>query len=115
MNSVDVLPSVTPTEAQAASAAGAMLLDVREYQEWMAGRVAGAVHVPMQDLPGRLDEIPRDRRVVCICRSGNRSGQVTSWLLKQGYDAVNMTGGMRAWEAEGLPFENMNGNPGAVI
>ena len=63
-----------PSELQAASAAGAMLLDVREYQEWMAGRVAGAVHVPMQDLPGRLDEIPRDRRVVCICRSGNRSG-----------------------------------------
>lgn len=115
MSDVDVLPSVTPAEAQAAFAAGAMLLDVREYQEWMAGRVAGATHVPMQDLPGRLDEIPRDRRIVCVCRSGNRSGQVTSWLLKQGYDAVNMTGGMRAWESEGLPFENMNGNPGVVI
>ena len=115
MSDLDVLPSVTPAEAQAAFAAGAMLLDVREYQEWMAGRVAGATHVPMQDLPGRLDELPRDRRIVCVCRSGNRSGQVTSWLLKQGYDAVNMTGGMRAWDSEGLPFENMNGNPGAVI
>jgi rhodanese-related sulfurtransferase len=115
MSDLDVLPSVTPTEAQAAVAAGAMLLDVREYQEWMAGRVAGAVHVPMQALPDRLDEVARDRRIVCICRSGNRSGQVTAWLLRQGYDVVNMTGGMRAWEAEGLPFENMNGNPGAVI
>jgi len=115
MSVPDVLPSMTPTEAQAAFATGAMLLDVREYQEWMAGRVAGAVHVPLQDLPDRLDEVPRDRRIVCICRSGNRSGPVTAWLLKQGYDVVNMTGGMRAWEAEGLPFENMNGNPGAVI
>ncbi len=115
MSALDVLPSVTPAEAQAASTAGAMLLDVREYDEWMAGRVAGATHVPMHDLPGRLDEVPHDRRIVCICRSGNRSGQVTSWLLKQGYDAVNMTGGMRAWASDGLPFVNMNGNPGAVI
>lgn len=115
MNTVDTLPSVTPAEAKAAATAGAMLLDIREYQEWMAGRIAGAIHVPMQDLPGRLDEVARDRRVVCICRSGNRSGQVTAWLVKQGYNAVNMTGGMRAWAAEGLPFENMNGNPGVVI
>jgi rhodanese-related sulfurtransferase len=115
MSGHDVLPVVEPTEVLDAQRAGALLLDVREYQEWMAGRIDGATHIPMNDLPARVSELPRDRRIVCICRSGNRSGQVTAWLLQQGFDAINMTGGMRGWESHGLPFVNMNGNPGAVV
>ena len=114
MNATGMMPACSPAEALAAMRDGAVLLDVREYEEWMAGHVDGAVHVPMQQVPARLSELPTDRRVVCICRSGNRSGQVTAFLLRQGYDAVNMDGGMRAWAAEGLPFVNANGNPGVV-
>ncbi|MFN6121481.1 MAG: rhodanese-like domain-containing protein [Actinomycetes bacterium] len=115
MSALGVLPECTPAEATAAQREGAFLLDVREYEEWMAGHVDGAVHVPMQQLPERLAELPTDRRIVCICRSGNRSGQVTAWLLRQGYDAINMAGGMRQWHAEQLPFVNANGNPGVVL
>lgn len=115
MNALETLPACTPPQALAAFRDGALLLDVREYEEWMAGHVDGAVHVPMQELPARLAELPNDRQIVCICRSGNRSGQVTAFLLRQGFDAVNMTGGMRAWDAEQLPFVNANGNPGVVI
>lgn len=115
MSGIDTLPAVTPAEAFAALRGGAMLLDVREYEEWMAGSIDGATHIPMHDLPGRVDELPRDRRIVCVCRSGNRSAQVTAWLLQQGLDAVNMSGGMRAWAADDLPFANFNGNPGVVI
>jgi len=115
MSGLETLPTMMPADALAAHRDGAVLLDVREYQEWMAGHVDGATHVPMGELPSRVGELPRDHRIVCVCRSGNRSGQVTAWLLHQGFDAVNMSGGMRAWAAEGLPFVNMNGNPGVVI
>jgi rhodanese-related sulfurtransferase len=114
VNAIDTLPECTPPQALAAMHEGALLLDVREYEEWMAGHVDGATHVPMQEVPARLGDLPRDRRIVCICRSGNRSGQVTAYLLRQGYDAVNMAGGMRSWDAEQLPFVNANGNAGVV-
>ncbi len=115
MSSLEMLPTMMPADALAALHDGAVLLDVREHQEWMAGHVDGATHLPMDELPSRVGEVPRDRRIVCVCRSGNRSGHVTAWLLQQGFDAVNMAGGMRAWAAEDLPFVNMNGNPGVVI
>lgn len=92
-----------------------VLLDVREYQEWMAGHAVAARHIPMGDLPDRLDELPRDARIVCVCRSGNRSRQVTAWLLRQGYDAVNLSGGMQHWASFGHPMVNHAGNPGVVI
>jgi rhodanese-related sulfurtransferase len=113
MNSRDALPSTDVDHA--ASDADAVLLDVREHDEWMAGHAPAATHVPMGQLPGRLDELPRDRRIVCVCRSGNRSARVTAWLLGQGIDAVNMSGGMSAWSGAGHPVVNHNGNPGTVI
>jgi len=82
----------------------AYLLDVREYDEWAAGRAAGAVHIPMSELPGRLDEVPTDRQVVVACRVGGRSAQVAAWLNVNGYDAVNLEGGMFAWQAAGRPI-----------
>jgi len=114
MSATGMLPACSPTEAFAAQRDGAFLLDVREYEEWMAGHVEGATHVPMQQVPGRSADLPREQRIICICRSGNRSGQVTAWLLQQGFDAVNMTGGMQAWRADELPFVNANGHPGVV-
>ena len=80
------------------------LLDVREPDEWAAGHIAGAKHIPMGELTGRLDEIPRTARVIAVCRSGNRSGMVTGYLAQGGWDVYNLAGGMIAWAAGGRPM-----------
>jgi rhodanese-related sulfurtransferase len=88
------------------------LLDVREDDEWAAGHAPGAVHVPMQEVPTRMAEIPMDEPVVVTCRMGGRSAQVTAFLRAQGYDeVVNLDGGMQAWHAAGRPLDGGNGSP----
>lgn len=91
------------------------LLDVREADEWSAGHVAEAVHIPMGSLNARLDELPGDAPIVAICRSGNRSGAVTDALNRAGYTAHNMEGGMYAWDDADLPIVNVDGDAGRVI
>ena len=83
----------------------AFLLDVREDIEWQQERVPSAVHIPMYDVPERLDALPTDRRIAVICHVGARSAQVAHWLRAQGYDAHNVDGGMEAWARCGLPIE----------
>ncbi|HEY7104938.1 MAG TPA: rhodanese-like domain-containing protein [Acidimicrobiia bacterium] len=109
------VPEVTPEDVGALLEAGAVLLDVREQGEWDAGHVPGASHLPMREVPGRIDEIPADRRVIALCRSGARSRAVAEALIGAGYDAVNLAGGMRAWAAADLPVETDAGVPGEVI
>jgi len=85
----------------------AALLDVRENDEWAAGHAPGAVHVPMEQVPQRLDELATafpDGPVHVVCRSGGRSARVTTYLVQAGWDAVNVDGGMRAWAAAGRPM-----------
>ena len=83
-----------------------MILDVREQDEWDAGHIPGAVFMPMGQVPDRLSEIPKDKTVIVQCRSGNRSSQVTDFLVQQGFTNVhNMTGGIKAWQTAGLPVE----------
>jgi rhodanese-related sulfurtransferase len=89
---------------------GAVALDVREMLEWEAGRIPGALHVPLRTLGARLPEIPKDRRIVAVCRSGNRSGLVTEELARRGYRIENLAGGMKAWVAAGLPLEPADGS-----
>ncbi|MCB9139141.1 MAG: rhodanese-like domain-containing protein [Caldilineaceae bacterium] len=85
---------------------GVVVLDVREQWEYDEGHIPGVVLIPMNEVPARLSEIPTDGTVIVTCRSGNRSGQVTSFLRDQGYTNVhNMQGGIVAWEAAGLPVE----------
>jgi rhodanese-related sulfurtransferase len=109
------VPEVTPEETSALLAQGALLLDVREPDEWQAGHAPAAVHVPMGEVPARIDEIPGDRRIVAMCRSGVRSRAVAEALIGAGFDAVNAAGGMRAWAAADLPVETDDGSPGAVV
>src|SRR5579859_4007083 len=103
----DVQPGRTPqVSARAASAlldAGAVLLDVREPGEWGEGHAAGAVLIPMGDVQARRYELSGDKRIVVVCRSGGRSAAITRALRACGHDAVNLTGGMCAWTAAGLP------------
>ncbi|MBR7744316.1 rhodanese-like domain-containing protein [Phycicoccus sp. BSK3Z-2] len=93
----------------------AAVLDIREQDEWDAGHAPNAVHIPMNDLPVRLDELApfldRDEPLVVTCRSGGRVSRVLPWLEQQGYDVANMEGGMRAWHAEGKPLEGTSGQP----
>ncbi len=75
-----------------------VVVDVREPWELERCSLPGVVHVPMRELPGRLDELPRDRDVVVVCHHGVRSRQVAHYLVRLGYMAVwNLTGGMAAW------------------
>ncbi|SCG48443.1 rhodanese-like domain-containing protein [Micromonospora halophytica] len=92
------------------------LLDVREDDEWAAGHAPGAHHLPMTELPARLAEVPTDRDVAVICRSGGRSAQVVGYLLNNGWEQVrNADGGMRQWAAVGKPVIGEDGQPGQVI
>jgi hydroxyacylglutathione hydrolase len=94
---------------------GSLLLDVREAVEWDAGHAPQAVWIPMGELTARVGELPADRRIVAVCRSGGRSHSVTGALLAAGYDAVNLDGGMRAWAAEDFAVVASDGLPGTVI
>jgi rhodanese-related sulfurtransferase len=111
-------PTVTDIDAEAGRRLlddGAFLLDVREDDEWEAGHAPEAVHVAMGLVSDRIDEIPADRVVVCICRVGGRSGAVAGVLAGLGYDVRNVDGGMLAWEAAGLPVVAGDGSAGRII
>lgn len=81
------------------------LLDVREVPEWRAARVDGALHIPMEQIPSRLDELDRTRPIAVICRSGNRSAYVADYLNRVGFDAHNVDGGLLSWARAGLPVQ----------
>jgi len=83
------------------------LLDVRTPEEFTQdGHVAQATLIPLDQLDSRLSELPKDKPVLCICRSGNRSTTACTDLLARGYDATNVTGGMNAWKAASLPISH---------
>lgn len=96
--------AVNVAEAVQLLAEGAFLLDVREDNEWESGRAPSASHLALNDVPDHWDELPDDRVIVCVCRSGARSGRATTFLVEQGRRAVNLEGGMLAWNAEGEPI-----------
>jgi rhodanese-related sulfurtransferase len=92
-------------EAQKLVEDGAQLVDVRAEHEWEAGRIAGAAHLPLDELVERSGEIDRDRPVVLYCRGGNRSTMATEALAAAGYDAAKLSEGIVGWEEAGLPLE----------
>lgn len=108
----DPIVQIDPRGASDLAGDGALLLDVREPEEWRVGHIAEAVHVPLGDL--RPEFVPRDRIVVAVCRSGNRSGTAAIQLAAAGVDVRNMAGGMKAWAAAGLPITTDDGAPGTV-
>jgi rhodanese-related sulfurtransferase len=80
------------------------LVDVREPDEWEAGHIQGAVHIPMRELNSRQNELAEDRPIVTVCRSGARASAVTDALKRAGYQTDTLDGGMQAWARNGLPF-----------
>lgn len=100
---------VSREEAQRMIDGGAQLLDVRADHEWDAGRIAGAVHLPLAELAERAGEIDKDRPVVLYCRGGNRSTMAAAALADAGYDAAKLTEGITGWAEAGLPLEPEGG------
>ena len=93
----------------------AVVLDVREDDEWVAGHIEGATHIPMGEVPARLDDLPEGDPLYVTCRVGGRSAHVAAWLNANGFDAVNVAGGMGEWEAAGRPMVSETGNPPYVL
>jgi len=91
----------------------AVVLDVRERDEFIQVRIDRSLFIPMSQLGARLDEVPRDRPVLVICASGNRSANVTGHLLASGWtDVANVAGGISTWERMGLPVTRGPVKPG---
>ncbi|WP_134740635.1 rhodanese-like domain-containing protein [Nocardioides sp. 503] len=93
---------------------GLAVLDVREPAEWAHGHIEGALHVPLMELPQRLADLPREQTLV-VCKVGGRSAQAVGYLAEQGYDVVNLDGGMLEWEAAGRPMVSDTGQPPQVV
>ena len=108
-----------PSVDAAAVPSDGLVLDVREDDEWAAGHVEGALHVPMSDFVARFGEVTEaladGGRAYVMCRVGGRSAQVTQYLVQQGIDAVNIDGGMLAWDGAGRPMVTDNGSPAFVL
>lgn len=93
---------VTVARAAELQSRGAFLVDVRQPEEWAEGHIQGSTLIPLDDLESRLAEVPKDRDVVVVCHSGNRSKHGRDLLLRAGYARVaSMAGGLAAWEAAG--------------
>lgn len=90
------------------------VVDVRWPNEWEAGRIEGALHVPLDVFGDHLSKLDRSRPVVTVCRSGDRSARAAGTLAAEGFDAESLDGGMLAWEAAGLPVVRSGGAPGRV-
>lgn len=93
----------------------AVILDVREHDEWQAGHIEGATHIPMAQVPQSLGVLPEGDPLYVFCRSGGRSAKVTQWLNANGFNAVNVDGGMQAWQANGKAMITDNGAAPTVI
>ena len=107
--------ALTATQAHQALTDGAVLLDVREQVEWRAGHAPQARHLVLTQLQDHLVDLPTDRPIVTVCRSGRRSAMAARLLTRHGYTATNLTGGMNAWAAAGLPVVTNGAKPGQVI
>ena len=96
---------------------GLLVLDVREDDEWAAGHIDGAVHIPLMELPARLGEFVELEapQTLVVCKVGGRSAQAVAWLAQQGRDVVNLDGGMLEWEAAGRPMVSETGQPPQVV
>lgn len=95
---------IDPSAFAAAVADGAVVIDVREPDEFEGGHVAGSTLVPLGVLAQRMRDLPKNRTLHVICRTGNRSGHAVRLLDQAGYDAVNVQGGVVAWAQAGRPL-----------
>ena len=96
---------VTPQEAQTRLQNGAVLVDVRERDEFDAARVVGASLIPLSEFTERYAEMPKEKEIVLMCAGGVRSARAAEYAESMGYKVTNLEGGINAWAAAGLPVE----------
>jgi rhodanese-related sulfurtransferase len=117
IKAMDSEPVVAQTDVAGLPAefgSGTVLLDVREDDEWQRGHAANARHIPMGEVPARLNEIDPQAKLYVICKAGGRSQKVAQFLAGNGYEPVNVGGGMLAWASAGRPVVTDDGGPGSV-
>ena len=105
------MPNQVPSISAVELPEDAVVLDVREDEEWTRGHIEGATHIAMGDVPSRLDDLPEGDPLYVTCRSGGRSARVAAWLNANGFDAVNVADGMGGWEYAGRPMVSETGQP----
>ncbi len=110
----DTPNEVSATEALELLRSDAILLDVREDHEWAAGHAPEATHMPMSRISQHAASLPTNKTIICVCHVGARSAAVAAALSRAGWNARNLTGGMEAWAACGLPVVDPAGGTGVV-
>ena len=101
---------ITPEQADALVRDGAQLIDVREDDEWEAGRIGGARHIVLGEVASQAPTIDQERPVVFYCRVGARSAMAADAFRRGGYDAYSLAGGLEAWAGQGKPLEPDGGS-----
>lgn len=101
---------ITPEQAEALVRDGAQLIDVREDEEWEAGRIGGARHIVLGEVASQAATIDQERPVVFYCRVGARSAMAADAFRRGGYDAYSLAGGLEAWAGQGKPLEPDGGS-----
>jgi rhodanese-related sulfurtransferase len=111
----DTATDLTSTRGLAEHLDEVQVVDCREPYEWVAGRIEGSIHVPLNAiLAGATSSLEPGRRTVVVCRSGNRSELATLMLRARGFEAYNLERGLEEWAAEGRPLSTPDGKPGRV-
>jgi rhodanese-related sulfurtransferase len=114
MDSEPVVAQADVADLPAEFGPAAVLLDVREHDEWRRGHAAGARHIPMGEVPARVNEIEPGAKLYVVCKAGGRSQKVAQYLAGNGYAPVNVSGGMLAWANAGRPVVTDDGGPGSI-
>jgi rhodanese-related sulfurtransferase len=108
------VPQAHVAHVPVAFGASAVLLDVREDDEWRRGHAPGAQHIPMGEVAARLDEINPDAELFVVCHAGGRSLRVAQYLARNGFEPINVDGGMLAWAGAGRVVVTEDGSAGTV-
>jgi rhodanese-related sulfurtransferase len=112
----DLATDLTTTAGLSDHLAEVQIVDCREPYEWVAGRIEGSIHLPLNSiLAGATGELDASKTTVVVCRSGNRSELATLMLQARGFEAYNLAGGLEQWQAEGRELTTPDGQPGKVV
>jgi len=114
MSSGPAIPTVDVSAVPDPLPADLHLLDVREDAEWVHGHIEGAQHIPLSQIPSRLDEVP-DVQTLVVCKIGGRSSKAVAYLQANGRSVFNLEGGMVDWAAAGRPMVSETGAPPHVV